>query len=288
MELLQLRYFCEAAKCENFSKTAAKFGVPPSDISQSIKRLERELGSQLFERRANRVSLCDGGRAFYDKIKAALIEIDEAREELAQAEGRGQVRILAASIRRIVLKTVEKFKMRYPDTEIFLSYEAHEAEAEYDLVVGDSEMELSGFDKTKLFSEQMLLAVNKDHPLASREELTPEDLSGEEFISMGKETSLYRISEKICRTAGFVPNVTIRCDDPSYIRRCVELSFGVAIVPSISWRGLFLGDVVLKSFSELKRDLFLYVNEKKRTLECVRAFGRMLTEECLSESKCKD
>ena len=49
MELLQLRYFLTAAREENFSRTAEMYGVPPSDISQSSKRLERELGRELFE-----------------------------------------------------------------------------------------------------------------------------------------------------------------------------------------------------------------------------------------------
>ena len=46
MELLQLTYFCDAAETENFSRTAQRFTVPPSNISQSIKRLETELHPQ--------------------------------------------------------------------------------------------------------------------------------------------------------------------------------------------------------------------------------------------------
>ena len=57
MELLQLTDFCDAALTENFSKTAEKYKVPPSNISQSIKRLEKELSIALFDRRANRVVL---------------------------------------------------------------------------------------------------------------------------------------------------------------------------------------------------------------------------------------
>ena len=55
MELLQLKYFCDAAETENFSKTAEKYLVPTSNISQSIKRLEKELDTELFEHRANRI-----------------------------------------------------------------------------------------------------------------------------------------------------------------------------------------------------------------------------------------
>ena len=53
MELLQLRYFYESADNENFSRTADKYMVPPSSVSMSIKKLENELGCELFERSAN-------------------------------------------------------------------------------------------------------------------------------------------------------------------------------------------------------------------------------------------
>jgi DNA-binding transcriptional LysR family regulator len=41
MELLQLKYFCDAAQTENFSRTAEKFSVPVPGVTQSIKRLKR-------------------------------------------------------------------------------------------------------------------------------------------------------------------------------------------------------------------------------------------------------
>jgi len=80
MELLQLKYFCDAAESENFSSTAKKYGVPQSDISQSVRRLERELGINLFSRRANRISLNEKGREFYEKVFPALEMISDAAD----------------------------------------------------------------------------------------------------------------------------------------------------------------------------------------------------------------
>ena len=48
MELLQLQYFCDAAERESFSATAKAYFVPPSAVSQSVKRLELELGVPLL------------------------------------------------------------------------------------------------------------------------------------------------------------------------------------------------------------------------------------------------
>ena len=78
MELLQLKYFCDAANSQNFSKTAEKFGVPPSCISQSIKRLEKELSVKLFNRSANKITLNNKGIEFYEKVSYGLGIINSA------------------------------------------------------------------------------------------------------------------------------------------------------------------------------------------------------------------
>ena len=67
MELLQLTYFCDAAESQNFTKTAQKFGVPASNISQTVHRLESELGVSLFDRRANKATLNEAGKVLYSK-----------------------------------------------------------------------------------------------------------------------------------------------------------------------------------------------------------------------------
>ena len=71
MELLQLRYFYECACYESISKTAERYMVPPSSVSVSIKRLEKELGCELFERKSNRLVLNKKGR----KLQNALATI---------------------------------------------------------------------------------------------------------------------------------------------------------------------------------------------------------------------
>ena len=70
MELLQLLYFCDAAETQNFSGTARKYNVPTTGISQSIKRLEKELGVLLFDRTSNGISLNKRGKDFYVYIQS--------------------------------------------------------------------------------------------------------------------------------------------------------------------------------------------------------------------------
>ena len=55
--VLQLTYFCSAAETESFAKTAQKYGILAQGVSQSVRRLEKELGVSLFDRYANRIVL---------------------------------------------------------------------------------------------------------------------------------------------------------------------------------------------------------------------------------------
>lgn len=78
MELLQLRYFKDAAELENFSMVAKKNMVPQPSISKTIGKLEDELGVLLFDRQGKRIVLNDNGKFFYEKVSTALNNIDRA------------------------------------------------------------------------------------------------------------------------------------------------------------------------------------------------------------------
>ena len=64
MELLQFRYFLEAARYENLTRAADELHIAQPALSQSIMRLENELGVKLFDRRNHHVYLNDQGKLF--------------------------------------------------------------------------------------------------------------------------------------------------------------------------------------------------------------------------------
>ena len=116
MELLQLRYFLHTAETENISATAKAFMVPPSGVSASIKKLERDLGICLFTRPANRISLNENGRIYYKALKNAFRLVDGARLEIRERTGEigGEIRLLILTNRSLVTKQISEFKKKYP------------------------------------------------------------------------------------------------------------------------------------------------------------------------------
>ena len=233
MELLQLTYFCSAAVTQNFSKTAEKYNVPPSNISQSIKRLEKELSAPLFDRRANRVVLNERGQAFYDKVQQALKLLDSACAAASGQQENRQLRLVIHVTRRIVMKSVERFQSRYPDVSILTTHDLSGAQ-QADLVISANELDLRVFSQEKLFREDILLAARKG--LLPQPQPTAHELRDKAYITMSTGNSLRTLTEEICRDLGFEPRIALQSEDPFYIRKCVELGLGVAFIPAFSWR----------------------------------------------------
>ena len=82
MELLQLKYFRDAAKLENFSKVSEKYFVAQPAVSHTISKLENELGVKLFDRSGNKVTLNDYGLAFYEDVDAAIERLEHGKRRL--------------------------------------------------------------------------------------------------------------------------------------------------------------------------------------------------------------
>ena len=283
MELLQLRYFCSAAETENFSDTAKQFYVPPSAVSQSIKRLEKELSVTLFSRQANRIRLNENGRIFYERVKSALRSLEDAQKQISDTGDRGRIKLSIYVNRRLVMQTVEKFRLQYPNVEIVTKYIVSPEQEDFDLVVTD---EALGGEYTgqRLIREDIFLAMRRDHPLAHKETLTADDIRKEFFICTNQGSSLYRIAHTVCREMGFTPHIVIYSDDPYYIRKCVELGLGICLIPAISWKGQFSDQIVFKKMRTFPRTTYIYRNTGNYLPKCVDRFVDLLMAECSEES----
>ena len=279
MELLQLKYFCQAAECENFSEVARKNGVPPSDISQSIKRLESELSAELFVRRANKVTLSEAGRIFHSGALRALEELENAVLQITDKADSGKIKICINSNRRIVMQAVDKYRRLYPDVEIETFHFAEPSSERFDIIVGSDLDGLDDFNQTLMVTEEILLAVSADSPYAKIKKLSLSDLRDEPFITLGDASSMSKLLNTLCDSHGFCPHVAIKSDDPFYVRRCVELGLGVTLVPAFSWHGQFSDKVVLKKIGDYKRNTYIYTRKKGYHSLCARKFVELLKSE---------
>jgi DNA-binding transcriptional LysR family regulator len=285
MELLQLKYFCDAAVTENFSETAKKFNVPPSNISQSIRRLEREFSVNLFERHANKIQLNERGREFYRRVSEALKLLGDASALLADNGEVGKIKVCINANRRAFIKVMEHYKRIYPNVDIIAAHFADPASDEFDLIIESEDERLRGYDKQLLISEKIKIALHNSSPYASKPELSVLDLKEASFVSMSPVSSLFGLTKSICADFGFEPHIAIQSDDPFYVRKCVELGLGVAFIPEFSWHGQLSKNVICRDLPGYVRNTYVYTNPRKYMPKCTRLFLEMLVAELGKQSE---
>ena len=281
MEFLQLEYFADAARCENFSHTAKKYNVPTSNISQTVKRLECELGVKLFNRTANKISLSEEGRIFYEGVIRGLGEIKTAKERLSALEGDvcGEVTLLIEANRRLVTEAIERFRCEFPEVSIVISH-SYDENTKYDIIVSDMLPASGEYDAHHLISEPMRLACLDDGATEMR---SLADFKDRRFVSMTKNSRLYKCVYELCRKCGFTPDIAIQTDDPYYVRKYVEMGLGVAVVPTVSWSGLFSEKVTLVNIGDFSRSTYLYLPRSGRKNSAAEKLADIISDVFLKE-----
>ena len=117
MELTQLRYFTEVARTQHMTKSAKRLHVAQPALSQSIHRLEDELGVRLFERQGRNICLTEEGKRFQARVSPLIASLDDAVEE-TRREASDQlpvVRVGIFSASSLVVDAIASFMAEEPE-----------------------------------------------------------------------------------------------------------------------------------------------------------------------------
>lgn len=87
MELHQLEYFLAVAEERNFTRGAERVRIAQSAVSAAIRKLERELGVELFDRGGSQIALTRAGVVLVPEARAALAAVRSVREAMDQVSG---------------------------------------------------------------------------------------------------------------------------------------------------------------------------------------------------------
>ena len=263
MELLQLKYFCHAAETQNFTQTARAFRVPPSNISQCVKRLEEELGEKLFVRAGNRVSLNSRGQLFYQEVQKALALLEQAQKNASNAMDNAIVRVGIGLRRREIQNIIERFREKYPEAEIRTSRFWMDSDPEaYDIIITDAELQSDGFASEVTDRRKIYLTAPKG--MLPGSPLTAEQLQDMTFITLPPNSIMHKNTLRVCRDLGFEPKLLMQEQySYYYVPRCVEEGLGVALVPEDTvWLNFVQEDLECRDLGEYYREVCFYRRKK--------------------------
>lgn len=230
MELLQLRYFKEAAESENFSEVANKHMVPQPSISKTIKKLEQELGVQLFDRNGKKISLNGNGRYFYDKVNEALSNIDDGVNHFINKTSTIVLYPQAGS-RFISLLTADYLTTH---ENIFLSNVnfSSDLKNKYDFTFMQILENMSEYKYEELMQDEIVAVASIEHPLSSRGEISIKDLTNQMFVGYYRSMNLRDFTDDFCKEYGkFYPQYIFETNDYTALRYMVQKNKAIALMP---------------------------------------------------------
>ena len=245
MELRHLRYFLAVAEERNFTRAAKRLHIAQPPLTQQIKALEAELGVLLFDRSGYRVELTEAGRLFAVEVSRILADVRRA-VLLAQraARGmRGQVRVgftESASFNPLVMRTFQAFRENSPEVELALE---ERQSTELSAALSDGRIDAAflrpplhagaGLTLHLLESEEMVVAVPVNHPLAKQTQVDLQMLAHETFILYPRAVrpGLAAAVIEACERAGFSPRIGQQAPQLSSTVNLVAASLGISIVP---------------------------------------------------------
>lgn len=252
MELLQLRYFCTLVEYRNMTRAAEKLMISQPSLSKTLKRLEQEVGTPLFDRVNGRLELNRAGSLFYEGVTDALRRLDSATQGVRELAGDicGAVWLSPQVAINSIPGLYHEFTALYPGIHLDLHMFGGKKDARYTeeffLFAGSdptgSDIVLT--NKKFMMSEEIVLAVPTGHPLAGREKIDLIEAAEYPFISYISECNIKELTESMCRKAGFEQKIACNADITATHANLIMCGFGISLVAYSSMSEMFDSHIV--------------------------------------------
>lgn len=240
MELLQLKYFLAVAESEHMTNTAKQLHIAQPALTQSIHRLEQELGVSLFERAGRGIRLSPAGAYVRDRVKPAMETLENVVRDvqLFQQGEQGVVRVGVHAASGVAIDGIAAYSELNPHVSFKITQD--ERERHRDVIVttitprGSSTVE-NAVEKIP-FSERIGIAVPASSTLGDTASLA--DFANDRFIALAGSRRFREVCDTFCAHRAFTPHIAFESDNPLVVKKMIGLGLGVGFWPDHSWGDL--------------------------------------------------
>ena len=287
MDLGELEVFLTVTREGRFSRAAEKMHRTQSAVSQTIRKLEGELGEPLFDRSSREGALTDSGRVLQEYAERLLnlrAGAHQALKELREVQ-RGQLVIAANEFTALyLLPVLGNFRRLHPTIKITVLRSLGSRIGDQvlrhtaDIGVLSFDPQEALLSSVVVYSDELAFVVPPSHPLAALKEISIKQLGAETFIAHNVP-SPYR--DKVIdsfRKYKTPLHMDVELPTLQAIKRFVQMGNGVAFVPHISAESeIASGELVRIPVRELdlNRKLRLVYSKKANLSHATQAFLRV-------------
>ncbi len=245
MNLRDLKYIVEVAREQNFARGAEKSFVSQPALSMQIKKLEDELGVQIFER-SKKFLVTKVGKEIIRKAELILREAEEIKNIAKNSNNPngGELRIGAFPTLASYFfpQAVKKISKEFPKLKLFLLEEKSE-ELMKDLQNGEIDCAFlampianGNLAYEKIFSEKFLLATPKNHKLSKHKRVSHRNLKGENLMLLEDGHCMRNQTIQACAMLGAFEQQDFKATSLETLRQMVASGSGITLIPEIAIR----------------------------------------------------
>ena len=247
MDLHYLEIFDTVARLQSFRRASEELHISQPALSTEVRRLEEQIGLQLFDRTGNRVRLNANGTLLHGytaRLFDLVGDMEGAMENLKTFVG-GTLEIGASNTPGTYLLpgVMAAFQKEHPETRFHLSV-ANTAEIARMVAEGRLDLAVNGGQcrypdsvyAEKILDDRLVLAASPRNALAGAGQVTAEMLRGVGFVVHTKNSQLYDYYLRLTEQYGLPGNIVMSLGNIDAIKNAVMTDVGVSLVPEIAVR----------------------------------------------------
>lgn len=284
MELSQLEVFLAVARERRFSRAADKLFRTQSAVSQTIRKLEEELGEALLDRSSREGVLTDAGKVLYEYAEKLINLRSEAAESLSELRELQKGKLVIAANEFTVLyllPVLAEFRRLHPMIKItveralgshipddVLSYKVEFGVLSY-------EPKEENLHSVVVYLDELVFVVPPRHPLGTAGQVSIRQLGAESFVAHIVSSPYREKVIQLFKTHETPLHMDLELPTLQAIKQFVAGGNGVALVPEISVESeIARGELVRIPVRELqlKRKLRLIYRRGANLSHAARAF----------------
>jgi DNA-binding transcriptional LysR family regulator len=244
VEHRHLKFFVAVAEELHFTRASVRLRVAQPHLSQQIRRLEREIGVELFVRTKRSVALTPAGSAFLERVRIVLDDTADAVYAAQRASrgetGRIRLGFITVAAFGVIPNATARFRTAYPDVEVLLEDVRSDEGLE---MVRTGQLDLClvhpprivdpALNIEPVWLEPLVAVLPPKHRLANRQRIALQHLKSEPWVLWRREIASRMYDEVIgaCAAVGFEPRVAQRGKRATTAVSLVASGVGVTLMP---------------------------------------------------------
>ena len=299
MNIQQLRYFCSVAHHGTFSRASEALRIAQPAITRQVQMLERELGTQLFNRRPRGVTVTDAGNLLLMRVEPILHSLEQIKVELtdmdSQPSGIMRIGCTPGLTEEFLMPPLQEFMANWPQVRINL--QEHTSEALFKAVLTENleaaiitaQADHSEIESHHLFSEPVLLCGPAEALQTSQEVSLQSEASLRRIIAR-KSLTTRDIIERLFVSENMFPNIAVETDSIHATAHLVATGHGFKVAPRLSMQkyinsgalsGAAIDGITIRRVLIHRRDVWI-TKSVQHFMAGIKRFSAKISENIIS------